>query len=231
MPIYKIAGINVLMNPKYKTLSTQSEKYICDESRYDFEIDLSDDFLHEKIMQYPHLSIDDCEYIYYGSCFYENCLDYNRILLHSSAVALNGNAYVFSAPSGTGKSTHVSLWTKNFKDAVVINDDKPAIGMENDKFYVFGTPFSGKTDINENVKVPLKAICILDRSKTNTIEKVSPASAVLPILNQTLRPEDKMDKLMAFLTKLLKTVPVYRLYCNMDDEAAFVSYNEMRKDF
>ena len=230
MPVYKIAGINVLYNPKYKTLKTQSEAYICNEEHIDFEISISDEFLTERQREFPHLSLDDCEYIYTGAAFYEKCLDYGCFLLHSSAVALDGNAYIFSAPSGTGKSTHTSLWLKNFKDAFIINDDKPAIKMIDNKFFVYGTPFSGKTDLNRNVCVPLKGICILDRASENTIEKIKPKDAVLPILNQTVRPGDKMHLLMNLLTKLLETTNVYKLFCNMSDEAAVISYNTMRKE-
>lgn len=229
MPIYKIAGINVLMNPKHKTLKTQSEPYICDEENIDFEISILDEFLSARQKENPHLTLNDCEYIYYGAAFYEKCLDYNCFMLHSSAVAKGGNAYLFSAASGTGKSTHTSLWLKNFDDAFIINDDKPAIKLENGKFYVYGTPFSGKTDLNKNVAVPLKAICILERGEENRIERIRAADSVLPILNQTLRPENKMADLMSFVTKLLEKTNVYKLYCNISDEAALVSYNTMSK--
>lgn len=229
MPIYKIAGMNVKMNPKHPTLKTQSEPYICDEKTFDFEINISEDFLNHMQKENPHLTLNDCEYIYYGAVFYEMCLDYNCFLLHSSAVAKDGNAYLFSASSGTGKSTHTSLWLKNFDDAFIINDDKPAIKLENGKFYVYGTPFSGKTDLNKNVAVPLKAICILERGKENKIEKIKAADSVLPILNQTLRPENKMADLMALVTKVLEKTSVYKLYCNISDEAALVSYNTMSK--
>ena len=69
MPIYKIAGINVKMNPKYKTLKTQSIPYLCDEENIDFEINISDEFLEEKQKENPHLTLDDCEYIFSGSLF------------------------------------------------------------------------------------------------------------------------------------------------------------------
>lgn len=229
MPVYKIAGINVKMNPKHKTLKTQSEAYLCDEENFDFEIYIPDEYLEEKQKENPHLTLDDCEYIFMGSLFYEKCLDYNCFLLHSSAVAKDDKAYLFSASSGTGKSTHTSLWLKNFKDAFIINDDKPAIKIEQDGIFVYGTPFSGKTDQNKNVKVPLKAICILERGKENTIEKIKASDAVLPVLNQTIRPEEKMANLMALVIETLKSTNVYRLYCNINDDAAQVSYNEMSK--
>ena len=229
MPVYKIAGMNVKMNPKYKTLKTQSEAYICDEENIDFELYISDEFLNEQQKENPHLTLDDCEYIFYGSLFYEKCLDYNCFLLHSSAVAKDNNAYLFSASSGTGKSTHTSLWLKNFDDAFIINDDKPAIKIEDDGIYVYGTPFSGKTDQNKNVKVPLKSICILERGIENKIEKVKASDAVLPILNQTIRPEDKMAELMTLVIETLKNTNVYRLYCNISDEAAMLSFSTMSK--
>lgn len=233
MPVYDICGLKVYMDPKHETLKKQSEKYLCAQTQddYDLKISLSDEYIKEKQAQYPHLNDDMVEYIFYGSLFYEKILERDMFFLHSSAIAYENNAYLFSAPSGTGKSTHTSIWLKNFKGAFIINDDKPAIALENGEFFVYGTPFSGKTDTSENVKVPLKAICLLERGEENKIEKCPAAKAVLPILNQTVRPPDKMASLMDLIKKLLEKCQVYNLRCNMEDAAAVLAYNEMRKDF
>ena len=87
-------------------------------------------------------------------------------MLHASAVVVDGDAYLFSAPCGTGKSTHASLWLKylKHKNPYILNDDKPAIRIVNDNIYVYGTPFSGKTDKNKNEKANLKGIAFLEQS-------------------------------------------------------------------
>ena len=231
--MYNIAGINVDMTPKYPRTLRQSEAYLTDESSApDIRIRLSDEFLEQKQKENPHLTVEDCEYIWLGSEFYELLPEFGGLLLHSSAVVYNGEGFLFSAPCGTGKSTHTQIWLKRFNGAYILNDDKPAIKLTKDGFYVYGTPFSGKTDLNVNKGVPLRGICILERGEENSIEEVAPETALFGILNQTVRPvsEERMDKLLKILDKLITTVPVYKLRCNMEPEAAEVSYKGMTQN-
>lgn len=230
--IYNIAGILVDMEPKYPRTTKQSEAYITDESgQPNIRIRLSDEFLAEKQRENPHLDLDQCEYIWLGSEFYNALPLFGGMLLHSSAVVYNGEGYLFSAPSGTGKSTHTQLWLKQFEGSYILNDDKPAIMVTDKGIYVYGTPFSGKTDWNVNNGVPLKGICALERGEHNEISLINPDEALYRILNQTVRPydEERMVQMLDVLDKVIKSVPVYKLYCNMDPEAAIVSYNAMSK--
>lgn len=228
--MYKIAGVVVDMNPKYPRVTKQSEAYKTDDTKPDIHITMPEEFIAERQKENPHLSLDECEYIWTGSAFYNLLPEFGGFLLHSSAVVYENKAYLFTAPSGTGKSTHTQLWLKNFEGSYILNDDKPAIKLEDGKVMAYGTPFSGKTDWNVNKRVPLQAICILGRGEKNEIEKVPPEEALFVILDQTCRPydADKMDKLLTILDKVISEVPVYRLKCNMEDEAAFVSYNAMK---
>lgn len=231
--MYKIAGLYVDMQPVYKKTVLQSEAYKCDDfQKAQIKIRLSDEFLETCHAEYPHLSIEDCEYIWMGSEFYELLPEFGGMFLHSSAIAYNGEAFLFSAPCGTGKSTHTQLWLKRFEGSYILNDDKPAIKLEDGKFYAYGTPFSGKTDLNVNIGLPLRGICVLERGENNKIERISSQEALFSILNQTARPKEssRMDKLLKIVDKLITDVPVYRLSCNMDLEAAEVSYNGMTKE-
>ena len=233
MSKYRIADILVEMTPKYPKTIHQSEEYkVLDNSEPDLTIMFDDEFIKARQRENPHLSLEDCEYIWYGSEFYEFLPLMDGMLLHSSAVVYNDEGFLFSAPSGTGKSTHTQLWLKRFKGAYILNDDKPAIKLTDKGVYIYGTPFSGKTDLNVNRKVPLKGICMLERGEENHIERASTEEALFGILNQTIRPEneDRMDKLLTVLDKIIKNVPVYKLTCNMELEAAEVSYNGMSSD-
>lgn len=230
MSLYKIAGVTAEMNLRYPKTLRQSAEYISDgNEKADIIINLTDEFLMARREENPHLSLEDCEYIWMGSEFYEALPEFNGFMLHASAVVYNDMAFLFSAPSGTGKSTHTQLWLKAFDGAYILNDDKPAIRLVNGKAYAFGTPFSGKTDLNVNKGVALKGICMVERAEENRIERVSPEEALFGILNQTLRPSDelKMDKLLNVLDRLLAEVPVYRLYCNTSPEAAETAYKGM----
>lgn len=231
MKRYSVASLIVEMQPEEKTLSTQSKAYeINTDQKADIVIKIPRSFLIQKQEQNPHLTLDICEYIFTGSVFYEKLLDYEGLILHASAVVLDGNAYLFSARSGTGKSTHTSLWLRYFGDrAYIINDDKPALRIIDGKFMVCGTPWSGKTDQNINKIVPLRGIAFLERGQTNNIRRIDTREALPLILEQTLRPTGRINELMSLLDKLLMDIPVYRLSCDMSKEAVECSYNAMKE--
>ena len=226
---YRIAGLRVAMESFGRTV-IQAEQYRCEPFKEtDIVIRSNWKALKERA---PHLSDQDCEYLSTGDSFYRQLLDFDGMLLHASAVMMDEEAYLFTAPSGTGKSTHTQLWLRLFGDrARILNDDKPALRLENGKWYAYGTPWSGKTDQNVNAKVPLAGICVLDRGTDTKIMPHSGPKAVHDILEQTARSADAgfMVRLLELLDKLVTAVPVWRLECNMDPQAAQASYEAMKK--
>ena len=177
------------------------------------------------------ISLDLWKYITTGLAFARALLDYNGFCLHSSAIAVDNKAVLFAAKSGTGKSTHTRLWREYFGEdkAIMINDDKPAIRLMDDGiFYAYGTPWSGKTDLNTNVKVPLAAIVLLEQSDTNWIKPVGRREAVMQIYVHALKPEDgdkdKTEKLMDIAGKTAEKIPVYRMGCTISEEAVKLAY-------
>ena len=227
MLYYKIAGLQVEMDSFGRTV-TQAEPYRCEPfEKADIVIQSKWEALKERA---PYLSDDSCEYLSTGSSFYRQLLQYEGMLLHSSAVMMDGKAYLFTAPCGTGKSTHTQLWLRVFGErAKILNDDKPALRLEKGVWYAYGTPWSGKTDQNTNCKVPLAGICVLGRGIENKIRPYGGAKAVHDILEQTARSADAafMVTLLELLDKLVTAVPVWKLECNMDPQAALVSYEAM----
>lgn len=156
---------------------------------------------------------------------------YDVFLFHGSAIAVDDKAYLFTASSGTGKSTHVRLWREMLGErAVVVNDDKPLIQISDNGPQIFGTPWNGKHRLSTNICVPLKAVCLLERSETNWIRAVNTEEAYPIILQQIYRPInlDSMKKTMCLLDDLCSRVCFYRLGCNMDPEAAHISYETMK---
>lgn len=161
----------------------------------------------------------------------EAFIDYGIILFHGSAIAVDGKAFLFTAKSGTGKSTHTRLWREHFGDAaVMVNDDKPLIEIKDREVIIHGTPWNGKHRLGNNISVPLSSICILERGEKNVIEKVDSRNAFPKIFSQTYRNKDAifMKKTLILIEKMLNNVNIYRLKCNMDPEAAIVSYNGMK---
>lgn len=160
----------------------------------------------------------------------EVLFDYDTLLFHGSVVAVDGEGYLFTAKSGTGKSTHTRLWREHFGDRVVmVNDDKPFLKLEDDRVTAYGSPWNGKHRLGCNMSVPLKAICILERGSENEITSITAKEALPMLLQQSQRPMDhrKLGKYLDMLDRLCERTAFYRLKCNMDPQAAVVAYKAM----
>ena len=157
-------------------------------------------------------------------------LKQDTILLHGSTVGLDGQAYLFTAPCGTGKSTHTRFWRETFGDrAVMINDDKPFLKITSSSVMAYGSPWSGKHGLDTNISLPLKGICFLRRGSVNSIRQVNPEGLIDVLLQQTFMPEDAADqeKAVALVNSLAQTVPLWDMECTKDVGAALISYQAM----
>lgn len=181
----------------------------------------------------PDLTEGEITYLQSGNQFYRELLKFDGMVLHASAVELNGRAYLFSGPCGMGKSTHTRLWQQTFGEAArVFNDDKPALRRLDGTWFAYGTPWCGKDGINQNVKVPLAGICFLRRGENIRIERLSDALALERILSQTIRrfkQVEDLDRMLALVDKLVREIPVYELFNRPEPEAAFLSHETMRQ--
>ncbi len=158
---------------------------------------------------------------------------FDAFLLHSAVISCDGEGYAFAARSGVGKSTHISLWLKNFGDrARVVNGDKPILRLVDGKFRVYGTPWRGKEGLGENTFSNLKAICFLERGETNQIVSMNSDEALIRLFSQVYLPEDASASAttLDLLGKLIQNTKFYLLHCNMEDEAALVAYSGMNKE-
>ena len=229
MALYRIADLIVEMELSGRT-KTQAMPYLTEENRpADITVSFAYERLLEKIPQ--RMDYNTAEYIGTGSVFAVEILRFDGFQFHASAVQLDGKAYLFSAPPGTGKSTHTEKWCRLF-GAQIINDDKPALRWVDDRWMVYGTPWSGKHDLSMPVGIPLGGIAVLERGEQNGIRRMSPVEAVPAIISQCLRFANKgcMSKQLELINKLLKEAPVWHLTCRNDDEAAIVSCGAMTND-
>lgn len=233
MEKFVIAGLKTEYNVRGALLRDRSKSYKADfdDNETEIKLNIKEDFIKKKKEEIPHLSLDEHEYMWTCEAFYNELLRHNGMMLHSSCVEKDGFAYLFSARSGTGKSTHTHLWLKNLEGTRIINDDKPALVYDNGKWYACGTPFSGKTDENIDVKIPVRAITFLHRSEKNTVKKIPPFQAVGLLLEQTIKPADRSlaENMLELADILLREVPVFSLGCNLDDDAAVIAYNEIER--
>lgn len=153
------------------------------------------------------------------------------MLFHGSAIEVDGQAYIFTAKSGTGKTTHTRLWQQLLGEKMsIVNGDKPLLKFASDGIYVCGTPWRGKEGYGSDSIVPVKAVCIIERAEKNSIRRISFAEAFPTLLQQTNRPEEAalVKRTLEMLNRLGAEVGLYRLGCNMDIEAARVAYEGMK---
>lgn len=225
--IYEIAGLKVEMEPRFDRLKRQSDAYKSSgepDLHLDFDVRGCADTLT------TIYSDEDLEYIYSSAKFCRDIIKYGRFFLHASAVVYNGEAYLFSAPSGVGKSTHTALWLKEFPGSYILNDDKPVIFPSKGGVSVWGTPFAGKTDLQLNREVPLRAICFLRQGEKNNISPVSEDAATALILANTYRPKtcEDMSLLLDMTDRVLAETAVFEMSCTRQREAAITAYNAMK---
>lgn len=230
---YRIADLIVEMEPRFDLLIKRALPYLYEGDEVPkIKLSVGDSRLLALHGINPKLSPGECEYMLAGADFYNALLEHDGLLLHASAVVLNDEAYMFSAPSGTGKSTHTQQWLKAFENAEILNDDKPAIRCLDGRIYAYGTPFSGKHDISRNIRTDLKGIAFVERANENSIERITDnGESLRRILEQTIRPNDaaRMSLLLGYLDALITKVPIYILRCNISTEAAKTAYEEMKK--
>ena len=207
----------------------------CRDYRYDGDLRADITIRTEAFRPHAWQGLTGDQYIYCesGSHFHFQLLRFNGMMLHASAVVVDGQAYLFSAPSGTGKSTHTRLWQQLFgKRAQVINDDKPALRCIDGTWYAYGTPWCGKDGININAKAKLAGVCFLKQATENKIRRLSNAEAVQNIIWQTMRRfrlEENMDLMLNQVDSLVRSVPIFELENRPEPAAAQLSYETMRR--
>lgn len=154
------------------------------------------------------------------------------LLIHASLVRNNNYGYAFIAKSGTGKSTQVSMWLRYIAGSDLMNDDNPIVRFIDNEFWIFGSPWSGKTPCYRNVKAKLGAITRIDRASTNSVEKLPPIQAfasLLPSCSSMKWDTDIYNAVCDIITKLVETTNIYTLHCLPNKEAAEVCYATISK--
>ena len=227
---YRIAGLTVKMDA-FGFTRDLAQPYSID-SCSQADITIETDFRDLKAA-YPNAPDAIFEYLVTGKDFYTKLIDHAGMMLHASAIAVDGKAYLFSADSGVGKSTHTRLWRQVFGDerVTMINDDKPALRLREGIWYACGTPWSGKYGLNRNLCCPIAGICFLERGSENRIEPYTNHDVVFQFLKQTYRPKDVQysNKLLSLIESLLEKIPVWRMECNREPEAAHTAWEAMTK--
>lgn len=238
----EIAGQVVRVQPLFQSTREYCRPYLSDKEPDLFVEVTPEDLVYEQMMLEREAIEEGLKIRKFKEPFLERATiqrkvaDYlitqNTLMMHGSTVAVDGKAYLFTAPCGTGKSTHTRLWRELYGDrAVMVNDDKPFLRITPDSVLAYGSPWSGKHGLATNVCVPLQGICLLRRGAENSINRIESERAISILRHQLHTPDDDFlaEQSFAQLDILMEKVPLWEMSCNKDLDAANVSYTAMSR--
>lgn len=222
MPIYRFADLNVAVTDLSDRAAAFLQDYRSDAAHADFEIVITaDDLKHEQTLSAAPLYILEVTAVLRQLC---DILLYHRdgLFLHAATIVYENKAYAFTAPAGTGKTTHCLLWKTVLGDkAHILNGDKLLLRRQGGRFIAYGNPWKGKEGLGTIGQYELGGIFVLARGNQDRVQPLSTAAALPALLGATVCPRDISGKtlLFDFLESLLGTVPAHILHCSMNDTA------------
>ncbi len=234
MPNFKIllSDLKVQIEHKYDYMPQFCKDYISQFDACDILATATEETINKEKELVPAAPVEACEILCIYRAIAEQLPQFDRFVFHGAAIEYDGEAYLFTAPSGTGKTTHINLWRKHLGDKVnIVNGDKPIIKV-GETPVVYGTPWAGKEGFQRNVSAPLKAVCILKQGAKNNIVRLTTAEALKHLMRQIYLPQDttSLSKTLQLLGVLLEKTPVYLLECDISKQAFETSFNEMTKN-
>ena len=159
---------------------------------------------------------------------------FQTLEMHASVIMNGGKGYLFLGKSGTGKSTHSSLWLKHIEGSELMNDDNPVIRVGEDGVTrVYGSPWSGKTPCYRNVSAPIGAIVRIRQAKFNAIKRQNTLESYASVYSSCsgFKADRKMaDGQHKALEHIALNVPCYTLDCLPDEDAARVCAAAVKKE-
>ena len=233
--IYNIAGLNILIDAQYKETEIFLKNFeVKNLNNFDESIKISQ---LEFDRQMELVNVFEPSFVEHQCILSRLCAilinKYNGCIFHGSAVKYNDAGYIFTAPSGTGKSTHVNNLKKLLGSEIeYINDDKPIIKVENNIPYVYGSPWQGKHYLGGNIKTKLKAIIFLVRSEENFVKELSFNEFLCKLLSQIQNPNSSIEgqTLLDIILAINNSqVKFYVLNCNKEMSSANCTFENILK--
>lgn len=225
-----LAGHAIGIRCRYDFLPHLCQKYLtADPPEWVVEVG-DDDLARENPKEEPYTAgYLESLAVYRKIC--EQLIADDILLFHGSALAMDGKGYLFTAPSGTGKSTHAALWRQVYGERVtMINDDKPLLRIRPEEITVYGTPWAGKANLQTNTSAPVAGIVLLHQAPGNIIRRMTEREAYPRLLSQTHRVADPQGLLRTLdLVQQLARLPVYELGCTPTPEAALLACRTLTK--
>ncbi len=230
----KMVDLTIEIRHRYAYIKKQCEAWICKEEmmRPDMVIEVSEeDISKEKKEAEVSVTEGYCESICIYRAIARKLTAFSAFVMHGAVVELDGEAYVFAARSGVGKTTHTKLWMEYFKGkASYINGDKPVMRWRDNRLYAYGTPWMGKENFGCRRCAPVKAVCFLERGLENKIRKVEDSEIVNRLFKQVLLPVEREEIIvfMEMMDRMTERIPFYLLKCSISLEAVETAYEAMR---
>lgn len=163
----------------------------------------------------------------------ENVLNkFNGFILHSSFINWQNNGILFSAPSGTGKSTQADLWNKH-ENAEIINGDRAGVRNVDGVWSAYGLPVAGSSGIYKNKKAQISHIIVLRQGTENKLTRLSPRDAFIKIYSETTVhtwDDEFQNNILNMISDLVQNVPVYLYECLPDESAVEFLKEQIIKD-
>lgn len=171
--------------------------------------------------------------IFNALAFEKVLMKHDSVVLHCSYILYNGEAILFTAPSGTGKSTQANLWNK-YKTATIVNGDRAIIKKVDGRYYAFGMPICGSSDICLDKRAPIKAVIYLSQSPENFIEKVGLKEKTKKLISEitiNFFNNNYVNRVFAIICDIALNVDMYYLACTKDVSAVDTLSKEIGGDF
>lgn len=225
----EMAGLVIEVNCRYDFTERYCRDYLTDR-KADFSVLVNEEEIEQEIAVSPYSP----QPAYAESiCVYRAIANqlplYNRTVFHGAVISYGGDGYLFTAPSGTGKTTHIRLWQQYVDGVEIVNGDKPILYVENGTVEAFATPYAGKERYQNHGSILLKGICLLHRGEKNTIRRVTTGEVLSEIVKQIYLPKEQeaVIKTLELLNVLMTYLPVYLLECDISEEAVKTSFEAL----
>ena len=223
-----IAGLAIGLDTETPYILRQCARFLTDEAPV-FTVQAPAETVAAELALVPG-SPAVAEFVCLYRAIAERLPDYDRFVLHGATIQTDGKAYIFTAKSGTGKSTHITLWRRRYGKAVqIVDGDKPILWLRDGVWLACGTPWCGKEGLTSTDCVPVAGLCLLERAAENSIRPATSTELIEAIFHQIYRPKDvgRLTRFLSLLDAFLRVTPIWRLGCNMELAAAETAHDAM----
>jgi hypothetical protein len=223
----RIAELNVEIHNRYDYIEKLARDYLYEFDKADISVGATDEEIEkERVASEYNFEPGYLESIVIYRNIAEKLPMYSAVVFHGAVIACEGCAYMVTARSGVGKTTHLRLWLKEFGDKVhILNGDKPILRMINGKVYACATPWRGKEGYGRNELLPLLGIGFIERDSVNSSKTLTPEEGIMKLASQVYVPKnsESAPRALLFMGRALSSIPLLELRVNMEPEAAHMA--------